>query len=260
MKERIITAVCLIAVVVPAVIFGDIFYKIVVGIVMGISVYEMLHICNRPRIKIYMYIITASFFIAGFLLSRDSLLFSSYYILIYLVIVMASMIFDDTLTIERAAYVFTAGTLICCGIHALLVLRLSYGWEYLLLLAIATFGSDTGAYFAGMAFGKHKLIPRLSPKKTIEGSVGGVIFGSILGIIFAFYTGILSQHWIIIPATIAMTMTSQIGDLVYSAIKRFFEVKDYSHLLPGHGGILDRIDSLTYNALVFSFFLMLVRL
>ena len=57
-------------------------------------------------------------------------------------------------------------------------MRLSYGWEYLLLLAIATFGSDTGAYFTGMAIGKHKLIPRLSPKKTIEGSIGGIILGS----------------------------------------------------------------------------------
>lgn len=260
MKERIITAICLIIVVVPAVVFGGTFYKIVIGVVMGLSVYEMLHICTRPRINIYMYIIAALFFVAGFLLDRNSLLLSSYPILIYLAVIMASMIFDDTLTIERAAYVFTTGTLVCCGIHALLVLRLTYGWEYLLLLAIATFGSDTGAYFTGMAFGKHKLIPRLSPKKTIEGSIGGIVFGSLLGIAFAYYTGILNQHWIFIPAVIAMTITGQIGDLVFSAIKRFFEVKDYSKLLPGHGGILDRIDSLTYNALIFSFFLILVRL
>ena len=169
------------------------------------------------------------------------------------------MIFDDTLTIERAAYVFTTGTLICSGIHALLVLRLSYGWEYILLLALATFGSDTGAYFTGMAIGKHKLIPRLSPKKTIEGSIGGIVLGSLLGLGFAYYIGILN-HWLIIPAVILMTITSQIGDLIFSAIKRYFEVKDYSHLLPGHGGVLDRIDSLTYNALIFSFFLIFVGL
>lgn len=259
MKERIITALCLIAIVVPAVIFGGVFYKIVVAVVMGLSVYEMLHICSRPKMNLYMYVLAGLFFVIGFFFDQNQLLLSSFWIFIYLVIILSCMIFDDTLTIERAAYVFTTGTLICSGIHALLVLRLSYGWEYILLLALATFGSDTGAYFTGMAIGKHKLIPRLSPKKTIEGSIGGIVLGSLLGLGFAYYFGILN-HWLIIPAIILMTLTSQIGDLIFSAIKRYFEVKDYSHLLPGHGGILDRIDSLTYNALIFSFFLIFVGL
>ena len=260
MKERIITALCLMAVVIPAVIFGGIFYKIVIGVVLGISVYEMLHICSRPKINIYMYVITAMFFIAGYLLDKTNLLLSSYILFIYLAVVCACMIFDETLNIERAAYIFTAGTLICGGIHALLVLRIEYGWEYLLLLALATYGSDTGAYFAGMMFGKHKLIPRLSPKKTIEGSIGGIVLGSAMGIGFAEIMGILNHQWTMIAAIIIMTMTSQIGDLIFSAIKRYFEVKDYSRLLPGHGGILDRIDSLTYNAIIFSFFLIIARL
>lgn len=258
MKERIITALCLMAVVVPAVIFGGLFYKVVVGVVMAISVYEMLHICTRPRIGLYMYVIVGLFFLSGFLLNRNSLLISNYTIIAYLVCVLSCMIFDENCNIERAAYVFTMGILVCAGCHALFILRLNYGWEYLLLLAIATFGSDTGAYFAGMMFGRHKLIPRLSPKKTIEGSVGGIVLGSLLGILFANWMGILTHHWIIALAIVVMTITSQIGDLVYSAIKRYFEVKDYSKLLPGHGGVLDRIDSLTFNALIFSLFLVIV--
>lgn len=78
MKERINTALCLIAVVVPAVVFGGIFYKILIAIVMGLSIYEMLHICSRPRIGLYMYFLVGAFFVGGFLLSRDSLLISNY--------------------------------------------------------------------------------------------------------------------------------------------------------------------------------------
>ena len=92
MKERIITALCLIAVVVPAVVFGGIFYKILIAVVMGLSIYEMLHICSRPRIGLYMYFLVGAFFVGGFLLSRDSLLISNYLILVYMACVLACMI------------------------------------------------------------------------------------------------------------------------------------------------------------------------
>lgn len=260
MKQRIITALCLIAVVVPAVILGGYYFKAVIGVVLVLSVYEMLHICNRPKIKIYMFVIVLAYFAAGFLLYPKNLFISSYTVLMFLIVLLTAMIFDETLNIERTGYIFTMGTLLCCGIHALMVIRNQYGFEYLLLLALANYGSDTGAYFVGMTIGKHKLIPRLSPKKTIEGSIGGIVFGSVIALFFAQYCHLLQGHMILIPAIIVLTMTSQIGDLVFSAVKRFFNVKDYSHLLPGHGGILDRIDSIVFNAIVFGFFLILVRL
>ena len=78
MKERIITALCLIAIVVPAVIFGGVYYKIIVGIAMALSVYEMLNICSRPRIGMYMNIVVALFFVTGFILKRNQLINSSY--------------------------------------------------------------------------------------------------------------------------------------------------------------------------------------
>ncbi len=116
------------------------------------------------------------------------------------------------------------------------------------------------AYFTGVLFGKHKLIPRLSPKKTIEGSIGGIVLGTLLSVGYASYLGYLDSNMILIPAFFVLTITGQIGDLVFSAVKRHFGVKDYSNLLPGHGGILDRIDSIVFNAVVFSFFLVMVRL
>ena len=260
MIQRIITAICLLIVALPCVILGGYFFKGLVGVVLALSVYEMLHICTRPKIKLYIYPLVFLFFSYGFLFDQNDLFLASYGILLYLVVLFAATIFDETLTIERTSYIFTMGVLICAGLHALMSLRDVYGFQYLLLLALATYGSDTGAYFAGVFFGKHKLIPRLSPKKTVEGSIGGVFLGTLLAVSFAGYFGLLKTNSILIVACFVLTLTSQIGDLVFSAVKRHFGVKDYSNLLPGHGGILDRIDSILFNALVLSFFLVMVRL
>ena len=172
MKQRIITAICLIAVALPCVILGGYFFKGFIAVALIAAVYEMLRICTRPKVKLYIYPLVALFFVYGFLFDQNDLFLASYGILLYLVVLFTATIFDDTLTIERTSYIFTMGVLICSGLHALMALRDIYGFEYLLLLALATYGSDTGAYFTGVTIGKHKLIPRLSPKKTIEGSIG----------------------------------------------------------------------------------------
>lgn len=158
MKERIITAICLMLVAVPCVIFGGYYFKGLIGVILALAVYEMLHICTRPKIKMYLYPIVCGFFIYGFLFDQDDLFLASYGILIYLIVLFGATIFDDTLTIERTSYIFTMGVLICAGLHALMSLRDVYGFQYILLLALATYGSDTGAYFAGVFFGKHKLM------------------------------------------------------------------------------------------------------
>lgn len=260
MKQRIITGLLLTIVVLPSVILGEYYFKGVLLAALVCSVYEMLHICTRPRIKLYIYPIVFIFFGYGFLFDNSGLFISSYIILLFLTTLFSLAIFDDTLTIERISYIFTLGVLICAGLHMLYEIRNTYGFEYLLLLALANYGSDTGAYFTGVLFGEHKLIPRLSPKKTIEGAIGGIIFGSVIAISYGYYVGIINNYPILIIACILLTITSQIGDLIFSAVKRHFGVKDYSNLLPGHGGILDRIDSILFNAIIFSFFLLLVRI
>lgn len=260
MKQRIITGLILIALVVPTVVLGGYYFKGVLLTVLVLSVYEMLHICTRPKIKLYVYPIVCAFFVYGFLFDNSTIFINSTGILLYLMVLFAATIFDDTLSVERTGYIFTMGVLICAGLHILYEVRDVYGFQYLLLLAFATYGSDTGAYFAGVLFGKHKLIPRLSPKKTVEGSIGGIVFGSIIAIGYGMYMEIFQATPVLMIGCVVLTITSQIGDLVFSAIKRHFEVKDFSNLLPGHGGILDRIDSIVFNAIVFGFFLLLVRL
>lgn len=163
--------------------------------------------------------------------------------------------FDNGMNFHRLCYYFTAGVLIAMGLHMIYQLRLTYGVEYLIILALATFGTDTGAYFAGMMFGKHKLNPRLSPKKTIEGSIGGMLFGTVLSVAYGAYIQVNIPLTLLIAVCLILTITGQIGDLTFSSIKRTFEVKDYSQLLPGHGGVLDRFDSILFNAMVFGLLL-----
>ncbi|MBQ6834701.1 MAG: phosphatidate cytidylyltransferase [Lachnospiraceae bacterium] len=127
------------------------------------------------------------------------------------------------------------------------------GIGLMLLLIIGTWGCDTCAYFTGRLLGKRKLASVLSPKKTVEGAVGGVVGAVLLGIIcsYVFPRLIVSN----IPSSIfcvmvcfTISIVSQFGDLTASAIKRNFAVKDYGKLIPGHGGILDRFDSLMFSA------------
>lgn len=121
------------------------------------------------------------------------------------------------------------------------------------LIFISSWGCDTCAYCAGMLFGKHKLAPVLSPKKTIEGAVGGVVGAAVLGYLYGLYfrhsmTAVLQPEFISAMACAIAAVISQIGDLAASAIKRNHDVKDYGHLIPGHGGVLDRFDSMLFTA------------
>lgn len=114
------------------------------------------------------------------------------------------------------------------------------------LIFISAWGSDTGAYCVGMLFGKHKMTPVLSPKKTIEGAVGGVAIAVLLGLIYALAThGPVAVYMVI---CFFGAIISMVGDLAASAIKRNMDIKDYGNLIPGHGGILDRFDSIIFTA------------
>lgn len=121
------------------------------------------------------------------------------------------------------------------------------------LIFICSWISDTCAYCVGMLIGKHKLSPVLSPKKSIEGSIGGVVGAALIGGIYAYVMGYhfirISNPVIICSAICAIgSVISQIGDLAASAIKRDYTIKDYGKLIPGHGGILDRFDSVIFTA------------
>ena len=114
------------------------------------------------------------------------------------------------------------------------------------LIFICSWGCDTCAYAVGMLIGKHKMAPVLSPKKSVEGGIGGVVGAALLGAIYGMIFDLDIQGCVILCA--AGAVVSQIGDLAASAIKRNHNIKDYGHLIPGHGGILDRFDSVIFTA------------
>ena len=121
------------------------------------------------------------------------------------------------------------------------------------LIFLSSWGCDTCAYCAGMLFGKHKLAPVLSPKKSVEGAVGGVAGAALLGFLFASVFGeqmaeVQNPQAACAIACAIAAVISQIGDLAASAIKRNHDVKDYGNLIPGHGGVLDRFDSMIFTA------------
>ena len=140
---------------------------------------------------------------------------------------------------------------------------LSDGAYMVVLVFLSAWGNDTLAYCAGRLFGKHKMSPILSPKKTVEGAIGGVIGAGLLGCLYGLFAKqFLSVNYnlIVVFGIVCAVggLISIIGDLGASAIKRNYDIKDYSHLIPGHGGILDRFDSIIFTAPIIYYMLVMV--
>lgn len=131
--------------------------------------------------------------------------------------------------------------------------QLSYGIYLVWMIFISSWISDTCAYLVGVLIGKHKLVPQLSPKKTVEGSIGGILGSAVVGALFGFLLldKTLGGHqfgvMLFVIGAIG-SVISQVGDLAASAIKRNHDIKDYGKLIPGHGGIMDRFDSVIFTA------------
>lgn len=153
---------------------------------------------------------------------------------------------------------------ICYVIGFLVFLPLLYstpnGKFLIWYILIAAWGTDTFAYAVGMRFGKHKLT-KISPKKSVEGSIGGTIGAIVLALIYTAivqkYVNLNLSYTFVAITTLALSILSQLGDLAASSIKRKMEIKDYGNLIPGHGGMIDRIDSIIFVA-PFAYFLLIL--
>ncbi len=146
-----------------------------------------------------------------------------------------------------------------------MVRSLPYGIYTVWMIFISSWICDTCAYVVGMLFGKHKLAPVLSPKKSIEGALGGVAGSALVGAVYGYFVvepAISGQQvtWIFLLISMVGAVISQVGDLAASAIKRNHDIKDYGKLIPGHGGVMDRFDSVIFTApMIYFLAVLLIR-
>ncbi|NCA96301.1 MAG: hypothetical protein EOM74_04905 [Methanomicrobia archaeon] len=194
-------------------------------------------------------------------------------------------ILDKKFTIPDLTYLFTMIVFVGIGFQSFLFLRFfpvnsftAAGGSYIpgkvagsflvIYMILGTIGSDIGAYFFGVLFGRSKMNPRISPKKTWEGFFGGIVVSMVISFAFAMIVSALGYpllpflthndwYWLA-GFSVLMPLVANLGDFLFSALKRHFEIKDYGTLLKGHGGILDRVDSLITVSLVTSVFIILL--
>lgn len=171
--------------------------------------------------------------------------------IIYVLVMLATIIFYKNISIEGLSVTILG--VIYIPIMLLHLLFLSETIYIYLVFAVA-FGTDTFAYIVGNLFGRNKLCPSISPNKTIEGSIGGTMGTVLIVILFSIYFNV-KPIWIMILFSIISSLTAQLGDLVASKIKRISGIKDYGFIMPGHGGVLDRFDSIIFTAPVVYYFI-----
>lgn len=256
MKTRILSAVVLLPLALIMIYaLPPVVAAVVVGLAMAIAAYELLYatkLVTNPRLVIYAAV-------SGFLMSMWSWAgcphaWGQLLVLGLFVVLFAEMMASKMqLTFDKVGMTLVAGLIVPYLLTSLVrILMMRMGKFYILVPLLMAFLPDTGAYFAGRAFGKHKLAPVISPKKTVEGVIGGAaacILGLLLyGLILQVFFQVKVDFGAAILYGIGGAAGSVFGDLCFSVIKRQTGIKDYGNLIPGHGGILDRFDSMTVVA------------
>lgn len=261
MKTRILTAAVGISVAVGLMVLGS-FFPVVVNV--SLAIIACMCVTEGLSAKGLNKKLTIMIPCVGF--AFLFLMFYSYTavcpILVFLLVfsLFMSMILNhENLVFPDLAYALTMTTLCTLGIWTITYLfnqtRSIVGIFYVVAALTTPWLADSGAYFGGSRFGKKKLCPKISPKKTVEGAVSGVIIGSLLsllvGIIFEsffFKSGETVNYIYLLVFSSVGALVSIVGDLSFSLIKRSCGVKDYGSLMPGHGGMLDRFDSVIFTA------------
>ncbi|QIK57583.1 phosphatidate cytidylyltransferase [Erysipelothrix sp. HDW6A] len=254
MKDRIVTALILIAVFGSAFLMNNQALFLLIEALILVGAYEIYQV-KKDQLKPIIFGIILAFTIIGSSLSIGDI--PGYIMVLIMTLFILTVVFE-WFSFDDVSYIFTMIMMLTTAMIAVNKV-LEYDRLVFFYILLATYLTDTAAFFGGYFFGKHKLIPRISPKKTVEGAVIGFAASAIGSFSFAyFFLQAYIPIKIMIACSIAIPILGQFGDLAFSLIKRHFKIKDFGSLFPGHGGVLDRVDSAIFALYTFYIVLMLL--
>ena len=266
MKLRIISALVMLLIFVPLLLTGGIPFALLMLVVSLIGLHEIFKV-KRKQKEVPILIEMFGYLLGGFLTLNNCT--SNYLTLDIDYRIVAFMIFifilpivfindDKKYSVDDALFMIGATLFIGLSMNLLLLIR-NENLFYIIYIFLITIMTDTFALITGRFIGKNKLAPKISPKKTWEGFFGGALWGTVFGSVF-FNTAINPSLNLFVVSIMSLTLSiiGQLGDLVFSAIKRHYGEKDFSNLIPGHGGVLDRFDSAIFAVLGFLLFMVIL--
>ncbi len=258
MKVRILWALIMIGVLVPFVMYAnDIVFTLGATFLALIAITELLKAIQKPPAVTILF--TYGFIIFSGWFSYEYGMLDSFYFIILFIVITVLLVLKQNLeryNFMQASVVYMVIVYVVFSFNALIFIKINYDLELFLYPVVLAVLADTFGYFGGKLLGKNKLIPNISPNKTIEGAIFATVAASVFSVVFLLKLNYDVKTVVIM--TVLMVILSQIGDLVASTIKRTFNIKDYSNMIPGHGGIMDRMDSILFNYIVLSVILVYI--
>ena len=251
---RLISGIILVILAIGTLYFGGEVTCLVTLMISLVGVFELMRVykLHKKLPAVIAYLGTIGYYALLYFEQEEYLIpmFIGYLLVMLAVYVLTYPTFRDNEIMAAFTSLFYVSVMLS---YVYLLREVKHGGYLVILIFVCSWGSDTLAYCAGRLFGKHKMSPKLSPKKSVEGLIGGIIgagiLGAVFGIIYNEHVKAVDNAWLIFGIIGAVgALPVVIGDLAASAIKRNNDIKDYGKLIPGHGGILDRFDSMIFTA------------
>lgn len=252
MKKRVVTAAILIPVLVlVALVAPKIVAAVVWGVLLMIGVYELLYttgLVQHPRMVLYSALMALATSLWSHYGANQGIALLG--ILVFFILLFSELMANHVkISLEMITYCFFAGAILPFLLCAIIrILSMASGRYLIAIPFVVAFLSDAGAYFAGSTFGKHKLAPVVSPNKTVEGVIGGLVSAMVGMLVYAVLLQLVFRFQVNYGAALLYgflgSAVGVFGDLSFSIIKRLSGIKDFGTLIPGHGGFYDRFDSM----------------